>query len=413
MNNGSGWTANNGTSGAYNVPVVFGPFPINATPTSIVFTDNANPTCTDQLTVTPPPTCSDQCAITAVLNGPVQCNNNNTPFNPNDDTYSFTINISGINTSNGWTATLGGVVVGAGAYPANLLVGPLPIGNGQPVMVVVTDNGDPSCFATVMVTPPSTCSNLCQLTPVLTSGPVCNNNGTPGNPNDDVFFFTVNVGGSNTGSTWRATIGGLVVASGQPYGPYQFGPFPISGGAVAIMFTDEQNNNCFAPLTVNPPDDCSDQCLVNIELNQPGGIACYNNGTPYDPTDDVYYVILNISGFNTSGLWVSNEPGYTTPTPFGTYAFGPYPISGGNRTIHVRDASDPNCKASIFVQAPPTCSSECLIDAMIGQPVCNDNGTPSDPSDDTFTVPVTMVGIHNFSPLGWRQVFPNVTFGIQ
>ncbi len=219
--------------------------------------------------------------------------------------------------------------------------------------------------------------------------------------------------GTNTGNTWSATSGGQTVVSGQPYGPYQFGPFPISGGPVAMMFTDDDNDNCFAPLTVNPPTNCSDQCLITAILHEPGGIACYNNNTPYDPTDDVFFIIVEISGFNNSGFWVSNEPGYTTPTPYGLHAFGPYPISGGNKTITVRDANDPDCEASVFAPAPPPCSSECLIDALVGVAECNDNGTPSDPGDDTFTVQVTVVGIHNFSPLGWRQVFPNGTFGLQ
>jgi len=419
FNTGTGWTATaNGTivpGGVrpYNTPIVLGPFPTN-TLINLVFTDNADAACSNTFSIPAVAPCSDDCEIDAtIVNGPT-CNNNGTQSNPNDDTYTFSVNVTGFNTGSTWTATWNGSTL-SGTYGVNANFGPFPIANG-PITITFTDSNDGGCQDILVVVPPAPCSNVCEIIATLPQTPECNNNGTPSNPNDDTFTFVLAVNGFNTGSTWVATL-----PSGQQFtGSYgnanavTFGPFPIGNGApFAVNIFDQGNPTCNTQITVTPPNTCSDQCLVQVEQTFS---ICDDNDTPYDPSDDVYYVGVRVTGFNTNGFWTTDDA--TVGSPFnGTYgsevAFGPYPISGGNRTIHVWDIGNPLCEATLNAQAPAQpCSNACLIEETVSNVQCHDNGTPGDPSDDTFSFDVLMTGVHNFSPFGWRQVFPNGTFGV-
>ncbi|WP_159102740.1 DUF11 domain-containing protein [Flectobacillus major] len=100
-------------------------------------------------------------------------------------------------------------------------------------------------------------------TPMLTATgivSICNDNGTPSNPADDTFTFTLNPSG---GSTTYSVSGGATatnVAYGTASGPY--GPFLITGGNKTVTITDA--NGCsLTGVTITPPSACS-SCLPNI-----------------------------------------------------------------------------------------------------------------------------------------------------
>ncbi|MEL6989917.1 MAG: hypothetical protein AAGK97_19075, partial [Bacteroidota bacterium] len=161
-NLGTGWSANdpNSASGNYGIPTLFGPFLINGGPLNITLVDNEDPDCTVGFLVNPPEPCSEAfCEIEDLIIENIVCDDGGTPTNRNDDTFTFTLEAIGNNTSNGWQSSLGP----NGMYNEQISFGPFSINDGI-VALTVTDLDDPDCSRSILVTPPPHCSDqVCQI----------------------------------------------------------------------------------------------------------------------------------------------------------------------------------------------------------------------------------------------------------
>jgi hypothetical protein len=124
-------------------------------------------------------------------------------------------------------------------------------------------------------------------------------------------------------------------------------------------------------------------------------LNCNNNGTALDPADDTFSFNLLVNGNGTSAGWTTsiNNQNYS-----GAYGV-PVPISGfliseGALSFSVFDSADSLCTTSQNVTPPPSCSNvdPCTIAAIASNPICNNNGTASDPADDTYTFNLTVTG---------------------
>ncbi len=212
------------------------------------------------------------CDITAVVND-IICNDNGTA-SPTDDTYTFVVTVTGTGEGSGWTANDPNGTTGLYGVPTTF--GPYLIANGN-LNFFIDDNDTQGCRTSVQINAPQECSVPCDVI-VTYSNVVCNNNGTPSNPGDDTFTFSITVNNPN-GSTWSAYANGVLVLSGLNYNrTEQIGPFPISAGNVTVLVEDDQNNNCLESFAVLPPETCSNQC--DIEATLQGDPVCNNNGTP-------------------------------------------------------------------------------------------------------------------------------------
>ena len=104
---------------------------------------------------------------------------------------------------------------------------------------------------------------LCAInTPTVT--PTCNNNGTPSDPADDTFTFTITATGSNTGASYKvdkiAPAPTATVFASVNYGATSAASsaFPISGGNLTLTLTDNTTATCTkTPVTVTAPPTCS------------------------------------------------------------------------------------------------------------------------------------------------------------
>jgi hypothetical protein len=90
------------------------------------------------------------------------CNNNGTPNNPSDDTWTVNFNAQVLTNPNnfpvwGWNSIINGVGV-SGMYGTPKALGPFPISAGNQSFVV-NDDDNPSCKTTFTIVPPATCSN--------------------------------------------------------------------------------------------------------------------------------------------------------------------------------------------------------------------------------------------------------------
>jgi GEVED domain/SprB repeat/Secretion system C-terminal sorting domain len=238
-----------------------------------------------------PPPCSISIATANEL-----CNDNGTPIDPADDTFTFDLTVNGNGTGATWTASIDGQSF-SGSYGVLVNIGPFDISAGV-LNFTVQDANDPGCNSAGSVTPPATCSynNPCSIS-ATTSNLNCNDNGTPSDPADDTFTFNLTVTGSNTGSNWTATVLGLPV-SGSYGTPITMGPYAINGGNIVFTVQDANDPACTAAVSVTPPAPCSNG----------GGGASYCNATSNFPWHDW------IAGVNVADL--NNPSGKSPNTDF-------------------------------------------------------------------------------------------------
>ncbi|MBN8589224.1 MAG: hypothetical protein J0L94_12990, partial [Rhodothermia bacterium] len=165
----------------------------------------------------------------------------------------------------------------------------------------------------------------------------------------------------------------------------------------------DDDNDAFADNRSNLSVDfgfiVASTCSINAFTVTP---ACNNNGTPADASDDYRTFSVTASGSNTAATYNAsvNNSGTLTPTS-GTYNtatnFRLQNGSAGNTTVYtltLTDATTSSCTQTASVSDPGSCAAApvCAINTPTVTPTCNDNGTSSDPSDDTFTFTISATG---------------------
>jgi hypothetical protein len=401
-----------------------------------------------------PPTCS----ISNVAADNLLCNNANTISNPADDTYTFNLTVTGQNGSGAWRATINGQQV-TGQYNTPKAMGPYPI-NAGPLSFTVSDQSITACTFPATVIPPATCSN--GVPPPTT----CNGNllANPDFENGTTSWQGTGVitGDAATGQS-AIRICGTAFASarqtivGEPNKSYTLlvkakrdqttgTKFPVAQlkfMSAGFSVLDERpiniNTNVYqdysvtgtspvgtayveVALIVDNVTGCAnaDQFCLSIGGVQPpacnittsvSAITCNNNGTPSVSTDDTYTFNLTVSGTNTGSGWSTTFNGQTVTGTYGVAkAMGPAPISSGVATLTVRDNANTTCTSLINITPPATCSNAqppCNITASVSAITCNNNGTPSISTDDTYTFNLTVSGTNTGS--GWSTIFNGQT----
>jgi len=335
---GSSWTMGI-YSGSYGVTQTIGPFVIANGDLNFTIQDASNPTCQYELVISPPPTCSNAipCDITSITITDA-CDDNGTPTDPNDDTFTFELTA---NATGGTTWTGGGQ---SGSYAVPTSFGPFAISGGN-ISFTITDSADPSCTHEVDVTPPMPCSNEvdCDITNALISKS-CDDNGTPTNPNDDQWSFTLTAL-NNGGTSW--TGGG----SGGNYGSaVNFGPYAINAGNQSFTIVDDDNPTCSYLVDASPPSDCSNQEACSIDSYTVTNINCDDNGTSEDPEDDTFTFTINVVGEGPGWSGGGLVGSFNSPT-----VMGPYEIYCGDLNFQFETQCN-NDVLNVNIIAPPACS---------------------------------------------------------
>ncbi|MEO1258994.1 MAG: GEVED domain-containing protein [Bacteroidota bacterium] len=124
-------------------------------------------------------------------------------------------------------------------------------------------------------------------------------------------------------------------------------------------------------------------------------ISCQNNGTATDPSDDTFDFQLSVTGNNASANWTAMINGTQYTNPYGNkISIGGIPINGSNLIFTIIDEVDSACSVIQNVTPPAPCSNTtpCSISADMSTPICQNNGTPDDPVDDSYTFNLTVTG---------------------
>ncbi len=355
---------------------------------NITLTDDTNSDCTLDIVVTDPGACSNACELLTTGLTNVTCNDNGTPSDSGDDYITFDLNPTGNNLGGGYTLSGAVISPSGGNYGAVATYSTQPgTAGGGDLNLTITDAGDVGCTIGVTIADPGTCSGTCNLTSSGLTNIQCNDNGTPSDPSDDYLSFDLDPSGSNLGSGYTLS-GATVTPAGGAYGAvisYETAPGTAGSGDLNITLTDDVNSDCTLDIVVTDPGACSDACeLLTTGLTN---ITCHDNGTPSDSSDD--YIIFDLNptgnnlgtGYTLSGAVIIPSGGnYGTATSYSTQ---PGTAGGGDLNLTIADAGDAGCTIGLTLTDPGTCSGTCnLTSSGLTNIQCNDNGTPSDPSDD-------------------------------
>ncbi|MCP4235049.1 MAG: hypothetical protein GY770_15950, partial [Aestuariibacter sp.] len=226
---------------------------------------------------------------------------------------------------------------------------------------------------------------------------LCDDNGTDTDASDDTFEVTVNASAINPGAFNQFS----VTDGTTTWGPFDYGTggviidLPADGNIISLSFADMDDDACNATVDVSQLP-CSSACTFAIDEATAG--PCNDNGTSADPSDDFFDVNINASATNpgTSGQYTVSD-GTSTWGPFdygSNETISGLPADENDITLTFSDVDDISCNEAAVVNVA-SCSDLCLFtidESTVG--TCNDNGTDTDASDDTFEVTVNASAIN-------------------
>jgi len=288
---------------SYNTPVSF-QIPATNNPPIVTVRDFLNIQCSTVLPVGNLSGCSGACDISYVVSN-IQCLDQGTINDPADDTYTFTIRVTGSNTSAAW------LINGSNTsypYNTNVQLGPYLISQGV-LSLVIHDQADANCSENVAVTPPPACSEPCVLTvSELTIG-ACDNNNTNNTAVDDKFSVTFKVN----------VVSGFTNFYNVKFGTQTFGPFvygnvitisglPASGQNLTLSIMDAINSGCNTQVVVKQ-NPCS-QCTQTVNAGPDIQLTCSQNTASLSGTASAtggVFVWTGPNGFNKTGQTVTTS----------------------------------------------------------------------------------------------------------
>jgi hypothetical protein len=460
----SGWTANvagQTITGTYGTPKSVSGGLISAGVRVFAVGDITTPACTTNVSATPPASCStpNPCTISAVVSN-ITCQNPGTA-DPNDDTYIYTLTVTGTNVSNSWVGNNNGNTF-AGAYNTPNVITAGYIGAGVQNFTVA-DQVNLNCSTNVTVNPPPSCSGANPGTYCASKGDApweewignvqvgtgsqastktqysdftskifTVQNGTAvslttqfsyttndeywriwidlNNDNDFIdageqVFEGIGLKPANALNATKTTTGSITLPANAPSANRRMrvamkrGAFPTP--CETFAFGEVEDYTAAVSGGGNPP-----VCSLNASVSN---AVCNNANTPNNPADDTWTFNLTVTGTNAGATgWTATVAGQTVT---GTYG-APKTVSGGLISagvlvFAVGDITTPTCTTNVSATPPATCSTPnpCSINAVVSNITCNDNGTPTITTDDTYGFTVLVTGTNTSS--GWQVLGPN------
>lgn len=311
----------------------------------------------------------DCCKIEANATN-ILCDDNGTPNDPSDDTWSFDLTVDSATNTGFWLADP--FVTTSVAYGNTQTV---QMGNissfGATIDIVVTDKEDENCTTTITVNVPDACSGgtPCTLEAVTSVGS-CNDNGTPNDPSDDYYNITLDVFNTQ-GQSWMVLNSNMTVihfGNGDENNINLGNNYLVADQLEWFWVKLNNDPNCFVDVTVLAPESCDFTC--NLEAQVAVG-SCDDNGTPRDTSDDFYYITVNVVGTNGTSWELIGYPNFQQIYASGTgnttnIVLGPISTNDAAWTLYLSPTGLTNtgCTRYETTVFAPTCSDKKSIDTV-------------------------------------------------
>ena len=138
-------------------------------------------------------------------------------------------------------------------------------------------------------------------------------------------------------------------------------------------------------------------------------VTCFDNGTGTDPSDDYYEITFEINNnLNQAGMFTLMDGNI----PVGMYDYGTsyiytIPADGAIHDLIFIDNVHA-CEISQSVGPLTSCSTNCELTIDLLTWECNDNGTPSDNSDDIYEITINASAVNGSSNNTYNVLIDNV-----
>ena len=321
------------------------------------------------------------------------CDDNGTDVNPDDDYFDLTVTASSPIGGNQYVLIVGEDELGPIDYGAVYVIADL-LADGLTYTYEVRDVDNSNCSTTISFSQ-NPCSSACRLRLESMDMSPCDDKGTASDSSDDTFVLDFNVDGFNLSSTNEFTLLYSGVTEVYLYGQTHSVELPADGAEVILLFTDSEEPDCILEERFTAPMSCSDECVLRLESMERG--ACDNAGTPSDPSDDTWMLTLLVDGNNVGSSFSING---ANPLDYDTEHMIILPADGLSSDLRITDSDDSSCLIDLPVMNELSCSSDCELNIEVLEASgCDDGGTPTDPSDDTYDLSIR-VAVANGGPSG-------------
>ncbi|WP_299684923.1 T9SS type A sorting domain-containing protein [uncultured Dokdonia sp.] len=195
----------------------------------------------------------------------------------------------------------------------------------------------------------------------LTSISSCSDNGTPLDPTDDFYNITLDVFNTQ-GQPWTVVnSNGLTIYFG--YGDennVDLGNYFVLNGSEGFQI--RYGDNCFFDFGVVAPTSCNFSCNISAQVATGD---CNDNGTPLDPSDDYYFMTVDVLGTNgvswdLVGYAGSQQISYSGTGNVTNIQLGPINANDPSWVMYISPTglTDPNCRRYETTIFAPKCSNE-------------------------------------------------------
>lgn len=367
--------------------------PADGTVHTITFVDSEVQECFAMSTASRE-SCSDLCELDLVQLFVSDCDDNGTPDDPSDDIYSINFNIEAEfpGSDSLFRLVLGNDTLEGFTYFEDQSI--IVNSSNSNSQIQFIDSQIESCFEAINVGVEN-CIYPCEIAIEEIEVSACDNNGTMDDESDDIYTVTFNISSRYPGidSTYFVTIGPDTIGEFS-YDLQEVITLPADGLDIEINFVDSEFPECIISQTVNV-DGCSFPCALSID--QFIESDCDDNGTPLIDGDDTFTVTFNISSvypgadstyFVVIGSDTIDELEYDSEEMITLQA------DGSDILLDFVDSQFPECSLSETANQV-SCSFPCAlsIDQFI-ESDCDDNGTPLDTTDDTFSVTFNISSVY-------------------
>jgi len=334
--------------------------------------------CEDDIETSVLSPCSSGCLNQLTIES-IDCSNNNTTTNVNDDFYELTLLGTLLNGDNNSSFELWVNGVLENTYNYGELINLTLDADGSIYSLEIIDSSDPTCSTTIDTDALISCSTDCEIISEEITY-TCFDNNTPTDPTDDFIEIVINASAINgaTNNMYNLYFDGVLEGI-FTYGVNETFTIPADNQILNIRFQDSQDLPCELSVDTELLAPCSDDCLNSITIEN---IECFNNNTTTDVNDDFYELtvlgtLLNGDNNTSFELWVNG-------VLENTYNYGElinltFNADGNIYSLEIIDSADPNCSATIDTDALISCSTDCEIISEEITYTCFDNNTPTDP----------------------------------
>jgi hypothetical protein len=220
---------------------------------------------------------------------------------------------------------------------------------------------------------------------------VCDDNNTETDPNDDFYVLTFIVNANR-----NAIINYNVKDGPTDLGDFEYGilhtlNIPANGQSISLTFED-QMTSCFFNQDIGPLNPCSTNCEAIINTLD---VLCNGAGTPTNPDDDFYDITINggaVNGSTTFNVLIDGVLSYNYD--YGLGGSFTLPADGSSPIISMVDSQDDQCFTSQSIGPLNPCSDQCIVNAEAINIICDNQNTPEDFEDDTYSFELNVAGIN-------------------